>query len=92
MNITQLASFPTAYATDGTDGTTPPKTTSERAKQTKDMFLKLLVAQMKNQDPQSPASPDQLAAQLAQFSSLEQLISMNEKMDGMVLLPMPEQG
>jgi flagellar basal-body rod modification protein FlgD len=59
-----------------------------KAKQTKDMFLKLLVAQMKNQDPSNPASPDQLAAQLAQFSSLEQLVSMNEKLDNMGLVPM----
>lgn len=58
------------------------------AAKTKDMFLKLLVAQMKNQDPTNPASPDQLAAQLAQFSSLEQLISMNEKMDNMGLVPL----
>ncbi len=61
---------------------------STKAKQTKDMFLKLLVAQMKNQDPTNPASPDQLAAQLAQFSSLEQLVSMNEKLDHMGLVPL----
>ena len=42
---------------------------------------------MKNQDPSNPASPDQLAAQLAQFSSLEQLVSMNEKLDNMGLVP-----
>lgn len=73
-------------------GQTPPpantSATAAKAKQTKDMFLKLLVAQMKNQDPTNPASPDQLAAQLAQFSSLEQLISMNEKMDNMGLVPL----
>lgn len=62
--------------------------TASRAAQTKDMFLKLLVAQMKNQDPTNPASADQLAAQLAQFSSLEQLISINDKLDGMGLLPL----
>ncbi len=43
----------------------------------KDDFLKLLVAQMKNQDPMDPQNPDQMAAQLAQFSSLEQLIDIN---------------
>ncbi len=61
---------------------------ASKAAQTKDMFLKLLVAQMKNQDPTNPASADQLAAQLAQFSSLEQLIGINEKLDGMGLLPL----
>ena len=61
---------------------------ASKAAQTKDMFLKLLVAQMKNQDPTNPASADQLAAQLAQFSSLEQLIGINEKMDNMGLVPL----
>ncbi|MFN0097789.1 MAG: flagellar hook assembly protein FlgD [Gemmatimonadaceae bacterium] len=66
-----------------------PAETRTNAQQTKDMFLKLLVAQMKNQDPTNPASPDQLAAQLAQFSSLEQLVSINEKLDNIGMLPLP---
>ena len=44
----------------------------------KDAFLKLLVAQLKNQDPQNPADSSQMAAQLAQFSSVEQLTNINE--------------
>ena len=70
------------------DGSPTTATERNKAQQTKDMFLKLLVAQMKNQDPSNPASPDQLAAQLAQFSSLEQLVSMNEKLDNMGLIPL----
>ncbi len=46
----------------------------------KDEFLKLLVAQLKNQDPMNPTNPEQMAAQLAQFSSVEQLININERL------------
>ncbi|MEP6619453.1 MAG: flagellar hook capping FlgD N-terminal domain-containing protein [bacterium] len=48
----------------------------------KNAFLTLLVTQMKNQDPLNPASSDQMAAQLAQFSSLEQLQTMNATLTG----------
>jgi flagellar basal-body rod modification protein FlgD len=40
-------------------------------------FLQLLVAQLKNQDPMNPTDNQQFLAQLATFSSLEQLISIN---------------
>jgi flagellar basal-body rod modification protein FlgD len=47
----------------------------------KDEFLKHLVAQMSHQDPLNPMDGAQYAAQLAQFSSVEQLVSMNAKLD-----------
>jgi flagellar basal-body rod modification protein FlgD len=40
------------------------------------MFLQLLVAQLKNQDPLSPADPTQFVSQLAQMSELEQVIGI----------------
>lgn len=52
----------------------------------KDAFMQLLVAQMRNQDPTQPADSEQLAAQLAQFSSLEQLEQINENLTVMGLL------
>lgn len=44
-------------------------------------FLKLLVAQMKNQDPTQPMDGTQYVAQLAQFSNVEQSTLMNKKLD-----------
>jgi flagellar basal-body rod modification protein FlgD len=47
----------------------------------RDEFLKMLVAQLKNQDPLNPMDGKDMAAQLAQFSTVEQLIMMNKSMD-----------
>lgn len=43
----------------------------------KDAFFKLMIAQMKNQDPTNPLKSHEMAAQLANFSSLEQMQNMN---------------
>jgi flagellar basal-body rod modification protein FlgD len=55
----------------------------------KDEFVKLLITQMKNQDPMNPMDGKDLAAQLAQFSSVEQLININAKLDGLSTLLTP---
>ena len=47
----------------------------------KDTFLKLLVAQIKNQDPLSPADGLQFVTQLAQFSGLEQSMQMRQELE-----------
>lgn len=57
----------------------------ERGKENdKDLFLKLLVAQMQNQDPFSPQDPTQYVTQLAQFNSLEQMMSMNDNLEALM--------
>ncbi|MEM6661964.1 MAG: flagellar hook capping FlgD N-terminal domain-containing protein [Pseudomonadota bacterium] len=46
-----------------------------------DTFLTLLTAQLRNQDPLSPMEGTEFVAQLASFSSVEQLVSVNERLD-----------
>lgn len=58
-----------------------PATDASKASLDYDSFLRLLVAEMKNQDPTSPADATQYMAQLASFSSVEQGIKTNAKLD-----------
>lgn len=70
-------------ATSAATGTSSSSITKD-AVMGKEDFLMLLVAQLQNQDPLSPDDPTEFTAQLAQFSSLEQLFSLNEGMENMV--------
>ncbi len=47
-------------------------------------FLKLLIAQLKNQDPTDPSDPAQWISQLASFSSVEQQLQTNNKLDALM--------
>jgi len=49
----------------------------------KDAFLKLLVAQIKNQNPLNPSDGAQFVSQLAQFSELEQIMSIGSELTAM---------
>lgn len=69
-----------AAAADSSSKTTTSQesTSSEGLTQTAntETFLKLLVAQLRNQDPLNPTDSTQFLTQLAQFSQLEQLINI----------------
>src|SRR5262245_16034260 len=52
----------------------------------KDAFMTLLVTQMRNQDPLSPTDNQAFLAQLAQFSSLEQMQQLNQNLLGLAVL------
>jgi flagellar basal-body rod modification protein FlgD len=64
-----------AAASSGSSTTTAATGTSQV---TKNMFLQLLVAQIKNQDPMSPTDGVQFLTQLAQFQQLEQSMNMGQ--------------
>lgn len=57
----------------------------------KDAFLGLLLAQMKNQDPTNPMKSHEMAAQLAQFTSLEKLTNINSAIEGLAKAQKPGQ-
>lgn len=75
MTINQAAaSSPTASTT----------ATSKKAAEDplgRDAFMKLLLTQLQHQDPTQPQADGEFLAQLAQFSTLEQLQQMNTKLD-----------
>lgn len=49
----------------------------------KDDFLRIMITQMKNQDPTNPFKAEEMATQMAQFASVEQLQNMNQSMSKM---------
>ncbi len=49
-----------------------------------DAFLKLLLAQMKNQDPTKPMDSSTYVSQLATLSNLEQVVQQSEKLDALL--------
>jgi flagellar basal-body rod modification protein FlgD len=76
---TVSATTATTAATTSTSSTTSSNTTLG-----KDDFMTLLIAEMKNQDPMNPMDGTEYAAQLAQFSSLEQLSNLNTNITDMI--------
>lgn len=68
-----------AKASDSSSDDSSSRTVNKTLDQ--DAFLQLLVYQLQNQDPLSPADNSQMIAQLAQFSSLEQMNNLNASFD-----------
>ena len=70
----------TTSATAGA-GTTPVQangTSKVNQEYNSELFMKLLVTQLSNQDPSSPMDSSQMVAQTAQLASMEQLTSLNK--------------
>ncbi len=73
MDVSALTATPPAGATLASAGA--------KAGADYQSFLKLLVAEMKNQDPTKPMDATQYVAQLASFSQVEQSVQLNSKLD-----------
>jgi flagellar basal-body rod modification protein FlgD len=70
MTVEAAARTVSSLYTTGTSTTTPKKTVDQ------EMFLALLVAQLRNQDPSSPMDTNEMMAQSTQLASMEQLTAL----------------
>jgi flagellar basal-body rod modification protein FlgD len=64
-------------------GAKPDKAREIKKTLGKDDFLKIMITQMKNQDPTKPFNADEMAAQMAQYASVEQLQNVNQNLGKM---------
>ncbi|MBK0398121.1 hypothetical protein H0I76_02875 [Limibaculum sp. M0105] len=80
MNVTTThALFPSNIGDwPGRDATDDSEATSDF-----ETFLTLLTAQLRNQDPMQPIDSTEFVAQLASFTTAEQLVGVNERLDGL---------
>lgn len=68
-------------ASNSAAASTAPTTSKTDPLANKQVFLQLLVAQLKHQDPSQPQDGVQFITQLAQFSQLEQSAQMTQDLD-----------
>jgi flagellar basal-body rod modification protein FlgD len=79
-----MATISNALASNSSPAPAPPPPASPTVLDStvnKQTFLKLLVTQIKNQNPLNPSDSTQFLAQLAQFSELEQMINVNTNLE-----------
>lgn len=83
MAVDGVAATTAATTTSSASGSTASKAAA-KASVDYDSFLKLLIAQMKNQDPTDPMDASAQIAQLATFSQVEQAIQMNSNLETLI--------
>ena len=78
MQMMSSVPEPTPSATGATTASTAAQISSTDALGDESTFLQLLVAQIQNQDPTQPMDSSTFLTQLAEFSSVEQLIGIRQ--------------
>jgi len=90
LSVSAVESTPGVFGfvpgTAKTGETKSGPTTSTSNSEDKDMFLQLLVAQMKYQDPSNPADSSEFLAQTAQFTALEKMQEVADQTSQLVAL------
>lgn len=84
MSIDTTTAIQNTTATSSSTSSSSNSSAAAQASLDYNAFLNLLIAQMKNQDPTDPADPAEWMGQIAQFSSVEQGIQTNAKLDALM--------
>ena len=80
-NYTNLANITTTSTTSTSTASAVSTATNDTLG--KDAFLRLLIAELSNQDPLNPMDDREFVSQMATFSSLEQMQNMNKTLESM---------
>ncbi len=75
-----------SYSANTTDTAVTDAVQNSSSDLGKDAFLKILITQLSNQDPLDPLKDKDFIAQMAQFSTLEQMTNMNKSIEQMVAM------
>ncbi len=83
-STTSTGSTTASPTTSSSTSSTTTASTAAAASLNFNSFLQLMIAEMKNQDPTSPADPTTFMTQISQMSSVQQGILTNTKLDSML--------
>ena len=82
MQIASTLQSLTANPAANTAGASTGSSSASSASDLSSMFMQLLIAELKSQDPTSPTDPTQFVGQLVQFNSLSELQNIDTLLQG----------